>query len=74
MSIRLPGVPAGVDAQRICAGTLVEEDEFELRGGMLYKGGHFGTSAVVVTPKEGWTFEPSPSGPANAFIAKQAGA
>lgn len=56
MSIRLPGLPLGVTADRICHGALVAPDEFELYGDTIHQGGRVGVSAVVVTPQEGWEF------------------
>lgn len=56
-SIRLPGMPEGAHATRICHGSLVGEQEFELHGKKITRGGRFASSAVVVVPKEGYTFE-----------------
>lgn len=56
MSIRLPGLPDGIQAERICHGSLVGENEYELHGKRITKGGRFAVSAVVVTPKPGWQF------------------
>ena len=57
--IRIPGIPKGMEATRICAGSMVGTDEFELRDGTAFKGGHSRISAVVVVPADGWEFVPS---------------
>lgn len=58
MSIRLPGLPSGVQAERICAGNMVGEDEYELFGSTIRKGGRVAKSAVVVTIKDGYELVP----------------
>ncbi|MFP5230000.1 MAG: hypothetical protein ACLGXA_20480 [Acidobacteriota bacterium] len=58
MPIRIPGLPPGIVAQRICHGQLVGPAEYELHGKKITKGGRFAVSAVVVTPAPGFEFVP----------------
>lgn len=72
--IRLPGLPEGVQAVRICHGNQVGEEEFELRGKTVKKGGHFGVSAVVVIPRDGWEFIREENAGPDHYVVKRKGA
>jgi hypothetical protein len=70
MSIRLPGLPDGVEPQRICHGNMVGPDEFEIHGKNITKGGRFAVSAVVVKAAEGWEFVADEKRPGKFVVQK----
>lgn len=72
MAIKLPGTPNGIEVDRICHGSLVGDEEFELRGKTVFKGGHGMVSAVVVKPKPGFEFVQVPGKDGHFIVSQKA--
>ena len=53
-TIRIPGLEPGLIAIRICHGSQVGEQEYELHGKKITRGGRFASSAVIVEAASGW--------------------
>lgn len=77
MPIRVAGLHEGLEAQRICHGSLVGDNEYEVHGKRITRGGRGAVSAVVVKTKPGFRFVQEKDGrfrvekePASTLVAE----